>query len=100
MATCGASPVGIVITSSVDSPAATRPAGVTGSTDAQDPRTDARAGAGSGEAAGDAAVDDTSGSGSADRTGFRVGHRNTGTVWLEQADRQLCRASSLRRVQR
>jgi len=34
---------------------ATRPAGVTGSTDAQDPRADASAGAGSGEAAGDAA---------------------------------------------
>jgi transposase len=40
------------------------------------------------------------GGGSADGAGLRVSHRNPGTFWLWQANRQLCGLGSVRRVQR
>jgi hypothetical protein len=75
-------------------PSSPRPARLTRLTDAEGPGTDACTGRGSGEASGDAAVDDASRSRSADGTGFRVGDRNSATLSLREADRQLCGVGS------
>src|SRR5439155_1072970 len=83
----------------VGQPTAARPAGVTGSTDSENPGTDPSSGAGSGEAACGAATDDPSWGGSINRAGVRTGHRNAGALWLRQADRQLCGTGAVRGIQ-
>src|SRR5215467_12768162 len=92
--------VGIDRTGAVGQSTAPGSARLTGSTDAEDSGTDARIRRGSGEASGDTTVDDASRSRPADGTGVRVGDRNSGTVSLRQADRQLYRAGSRGEVQR
>src|SRR6266702_1461313 len=79
----------------VGQPTSARPVGVTGSTDSENPGTDAGSGAGSGEATGGAATDDPSWGGAVDGAGVRTGHRNARTLWLRQADRQLCGAGAV-----
>src|SRR5438876_62958 len=81
-------------------PTSARPVGVTGSTDSENSGTDAGSGAGSGEATGGAATDDPSWGGAVDGAGVRTGHRNARTLWLRQADRQLCGAGAVGGVQR
>src|SRR5437899_11055099 len=80
-------------------PATPRSAGVVGSTDSENSGTDAGSGAGSGEATGGAATDDPSWGGAVDGAGVRTGHRNARTLWLRQADRQLCGAGAVGGVQ-
>src|SRR5437899_7655435 len=81
-------------------PATPRSAGVVGSTDSENSGTDAGSAAGSGEATGGAATDDPSWGGAVDGAGVRTGHRNARTLWLRQADRQLCGAGAVVGVQR
>src|SRR6266550_3764336 len=74
----GESSTAVVGAGAVGQPTAARPAGVTGSTDSENPGTDPSSGAGSGEAACGAATDDPSWGGSINRAGVRTGHRNAG----------------------
>src|SRR6266851_4540291 len=95
VATCRTRAAGKVEASLLEKPATARPAGLTGSTDTEDPRAHASAGAGSGKAARGATTEDSSWSGYSDRIGIRVGHRNASTFLPRQADRQLRGAGSL-----
>src|SRR5260370_17628506 len=79
----------VVPVSSVGEPATARSAGIVGPTEPNDRRTESGDRARSGEVYGGPTLADPSRSGSADRTGFRVDHRETGSLSVWQADRQL-----------
>ena len=85
----GTRATGVVPASSVGEPATARSAGVVGPTEPDDRRTESGHRARSGEVSGGAALADPSRSGSADRTGFRVDHRESGSVSVWEADREL-----------
>ena len=80
---------GVVPVSSVGEPATAGSAGVAGSTEPDDRRTESGDRARSGEVSGGTALDDPSRSGSADGTGVRADHRESGSVSVWQADREL-----------
>src|SRR5258707_653399 len=85
----GAKTVGGVPASSVGEPATARSAGVAGSTEPDDRRTESGDRARSGEVSCGPALDDPSRSGCADGTGVRADHRESGSVSVWQADREL-----------
>ena len=85
----GTRTTGGVSVSPVGEPATARSAGVAGSTEPDDRRTESGDRARSGEVSCGPALDDPSRSGSADRTGVRADHRESGSVSVWQADREL-----------
>jgi len=100
MAAGGSQATGVVDPGTMGEAATPGPARLIRPTHAEDPGTDPSAGRGSREATGDAAADDASRRGPADGTGLRVGHWNSPTLSWRQADRQLCGAGSVGRIQR
>src|SRR5450432_955082 len=80
--------------------ATARPAGVAGSTDANDCRADASHRAGSGEMSRGAAVAHASRGGRTDSIGLRADHRESGSVPVWQADRELSGAGAVGGVER
>ena len=85
----GTRATGVVPVSSVGEPATARSAGVAGPTEPDDCRADAGHRAGSGEVSRGAALADASRSGCADGAGVRADHRESGSVSVWQADREL-----------
>src|SRR4029077_3861414 len=88
--------VGGISTCSVGEPATAGSAGVAGSTEPDHRRTESGDRARSGEVPGGPTLADPSRSGSADRTGFRVDHRETGSLSVWEADRELFGTGSVR----
>ena len=86
--------------SAVGQSTAARSAGVAGSTDSDDCRVDASHRAGSGEVSRSTALADASRSGCADRVGLRVDHRQSRTVSVWQADRELSGTGAVGGLQR
>src|SRR5258708_32614808 len=80
---------GIVPVGTLGEPATARSAGVVGPTEPNDRRTQSGDRARSGEVSCGPALDDPSRSGSADGTGVRADHRESGSVSVWQADREL-----------
>src|SRR4029077_320170 len=85
----GTKAVGGISASTVGEPATARSAGIAGSTERDDRRTESGHRARSGEVSGGPTLADPSRSGSTDGTGFRVDHRETGSVSVWEADREL-----------
>src|SRR4029077_14516666 len=85
----GTKTVGGISASSVGEPATARSAGVAGPTEPNDRRTESGDRARSGEVSRGPALDDPSRSGSADRTGVRADYRESGSVSVWEADREL-----------
>src|SRR5258708_28240586 len=81
--------IGDVLVDRLGEQAMTGPAVVVGTTQSNDHVVDAGDRAGSGEVSRGAAFADASGSGCADRTGFRVDHRESRTISVWEADREL-----------
>jgi hypothetical protein len=99
VAGCGTRATGVVSLNAMGEPATARSAGVAGPTDADDCRVDPGHRAGGGEVCGGATLADPSGSWGTDRAGLRADHRQSGSVWVWQADRQLPGAGAIRRVE-
>ena len=85
----GTRAAGVVPVSAVGEPAAARSAGVAGPAEPNDRGADASDRAGSGEVSRGAALADASRGRFADGAGFRADHRESGTVSVWQADREL-----------
>src|SRR5208283_3853523 len=85
----GTRATGVVSLSALGEPATARSAGVAGPTDSDDCRVDAGHRARGGEVSGGATLADTSWSGGTDRAGLRADHRQSGSVCVWQADREL-----------
>src|ERR1017187_8598648 len=82
--------------SSVGEPATKRSAGVAGPAESDDRGADANHRAGSGEMSRGATVEDASWGWFADGVGFRIDHRESGTVSVWQADRELSGTGTVR----
>src|SRR5258707_12749866 len=96
----GTRTTGGVPVSTVGEPAATRSAGVAGPAEPDDRGADANHRAGSGERSRGAALADASRSRFADGSGFRADHRESGTVSVWQADRELSGTGAVGGVER
>ena len=96
----GTKTTGGIPVSSVGEPATARSAGVAGSTEPDDRRADAGDRAGSGEVSRGAALEDASRSGFADGVGLRADHRESGSVSVWQADRELSGTGAVGGVER
>ena len=97
---CRSQRTGVVDPGSLGQSTTPGPARLTRPTHSEDPGTDPSAGRGGGEASRDAAADDASRRRSVDGLSFRVGDWNSRTLSLRQANRQLCGAGSVGRIQR
>src|SRR6266516_5679649 len=91
---------GRVPISPMGEPSPARPPGVARSTNSYDCRADPSHRAGSGEVSGGAAIADASRGRSTDGTGLRSDHRESRTVSVWQASRQLSGASAVGEIER
>ena len=96
----GTKTVGGISASSVGEPATAGSAGVAGSTEPEDRRTESGDRARSGEVSGGPTLDDPSRSRAADGTGVRADHRESGSVSVWQADRELSGTGAAGRLER